>query len=464
MVVAWREHSSNGGILIMTLVFVTMFLVIFVGLAGLTGRQFRQGVLQSHDELAFQMAEAGLNYARWRLAHDPDIFDPISQDVTDQLAGVIGGYDITFSAPDPGSTIVEITSVGKTASQPSREVTLKARYGIQSLAKYSFVTNSDVWVGPVETIKGPMHGNGGIRMDGSSDSLLTSAKETYTCQTIHGCNPPQTKDGVWGNGTTQELWEYPAPPIDYNAITTDLLDMKSYAQANNTYYDKTNAFGYHVVFNDDNTYSVYRVTSLGSKIRYWDPDTERCERESHDIGNEQFIETRNVPSNGVLYFEDTTWVEGDIRDRVTVAAGRFPDTPNTNVDIILNGDITYGGVRDGSRAFAAIAQRHTLIPWSAAEDVLDLDGAFVAQKGRHIRYLYSSYCNSPSQHRTKTQLNLYGMIATNGVRATTWVSGGTVVSGYQTKTTEYDPHLLYEPPPFFPTSGQYEFLSWEQEQ
>jgi hypothetical protein len=48
------------------------------------------------------------------------------------------------------------------------------------------------------------------------------------------------------------------------------------------------------------------------------------------------------------------------------------------------------------------------------------------------------------------------------VPVTAWLSGGSVVSGYQSGQSSYDPNLLYQPPPFFPASGEPEFISWEQ--
>jgi hypothetical protein len=35
-------------------------------------------------------------------------------------------------------------------------------------------------------------------------------------------------------------------------------------------------------------------------------------------------------------------------------------------------------------------------------------------------------------------------------------------SGYEHRDYIYDPNTLYAPPPFFPTSGKYEFISWEE--
>ncbi len=448
---------NRGGVLIMTLVFVTMFLVMFLGLAGMVSRTYRQSVIQAHDELAFQIAEAGLNYGRWRLAHNSEDLALETKQVKDQFAGDLGSYDVSFDK-QPGSEVVTITSVGRTASQPAREVILRARYGPESLARYVSIINEDVWFGG--EIKGVVHANGGIRMDGESDSLMTSAKETYICQPHHGCSYEE-KPGVWGSGEKEELWEFPVPAVDYNALVFDLIDLRDIAISSGNYFGESGGYGYHVIFNGDNTYDIYRVTSKGSKVWSWAAET-AWQKTSHDIGSEVFVETRDIPSGGVLYFEDNLWVEGEIMDRITVAVGKFPDMPSTNVDFIINGNITYGGVRDGSRVFGAIAQRHVLIPWSGAPDELELDGAFVAQKGRFGRRYYPDCCGSQA-HAIKNKLERFGMVASNMVPVTTWVnSSGSVVSGYREGEATYDPYLLYWPPPNFPTTGESKFISWEE--
>lgn len=448
--------ATTGGLLIMTLVFVMMFLVIFTSLAGLVNRTYHESVLQAQDETAFQVAEAGLDYGRWRLAHAPEDYSAKTTTIEDQFAGDLGTYEVTFAPPATGGTSVLITSIGTTAAQPGRTVELQARYGRPSLARYASITNSDVWYGG--TISGPVHSNGGIRMDGTSDSLMTSAQETYVCQAYHGCNN-LTKPGVWGTGVIQDLWEFPVVAIDYNGLTSDLLAMKTAAVAAGTYYGPSGAHGYQIVFNSDNTYTISRVTARGPKIWSWWQGAWKYT--SHDVGTMSFITTAPVPSNGIIFIEDTAWIRGDIRDRISVAAGVFPDTPNSNVDIIVNGNMSYGGVLDGTRSLGVIAQRNVQIPWSGAPNDMVLQGAFIAQKGSfHRRY----YDGSAQTHRLKDSLTRYGMIASYGVPATAWVSGNSVVSGFRQGSSAYDPNMLYNPPPYFPTAGQYDFISWEEQQ
>lgn len=458
-------NNCSGGILIMMVVLIMMVTVMFVSIGGVTNLQYHEGALAAQDETAFQVAEAGLNYARWRLAHEPNNFDPVVREVQDPLEGLLGTYALTFTAPTPGTLTATINSVGHTANSPTREVTLEARYGRPSITKYSLLLNDDYRFDAIEALEGQIHSNGGIRMKSYTDSLMTSAKETYICRPWHGC-PNLVKPGIWDDGGDKALWEFPVPVVDYGALTTDLLDMKTAAQSAGTYYDVSGAFGYHVVFHADNTYSVYQVTAKTPPIWTYFTET-KWKKMSHDIASETFLSTNAVPSNGILFFEDTLWVNGDIRDRVSIASGDFSE-PYTYPDIIINGNVTYGGVRDGTRLFGAIAQGSVLLPYYGAPDNLVLDGAFIAQNGRYGRGHYS--CSSPcnqydNSYILRNNLTQYGMVGSNWSPGTGWINGsGTIISGYQTSLTSYDPNMLYGPPPFFPTTGEYQFLSWVQQE
>ena len=295
-------------------------------------------------------------------------------------------------------------------------------------------------------------------MDGQSDSIMTSAKATYICQSTQGCSGNPTKPGVWGSGGNAALWQYPVPAVDYAGLTSDLLSMKTAAQSAGTYFGSSGGYGYHIVFNSNNTYSLYKVTSKKSNIYSYFPDT-GWQNSSYDIKNQTLLTSATVPSGGILFFEDTLWVEGAVTSRITIAAGKFPENPSTYTDIIINGSVTYNGVKDGSRVIGAIAQGNILIPYSNAANNLELDGAYVAQHGRFGRRYYNS-----GSYILRNNITTYGMVASNLVPVTTWVNGsGSVIGGYQNGSSSYDPHLLYGPPPYFPTTGEYQFLSWEQQ-
>src|SRR6185369_480242 len=93
----------------------------------------------------------------------------------------IGEFCLEITPPTAGSTIVTVKSTGYVYGDNKMMRIITARFGIPSLAKYSFLTNAEVWIGSSETVNGLMHSNNGIHFDGTGNAPITSAKSTYTC-------------------------------------------------------------------------------------------------------------------------------------------------------------------------------------------------------------------------------------------------------------------------------------------
>jgi hypothetical protein len=459
------KNRNRGAIITMVLVFGAIFIFLFSGMAGFVITQYRQIVQKVAINEALAVAEAGANYARWRLAHAPNDFGFSGiYDYRDPEGGLIGQYSLEITQPGECSTMIEIKSIGWASNRPSAKRTILVRYGRPSLAQYSFLTNSDVWFGGNEELQGPFHSNGGIRMDGTQNALSTSAKETYSCQPMHGCSPAQTKPGIWGtgNGNAEGLWEFPVPSVDFNAITTDLAQLKTRAQNGGYYFGPSGSFGYHIKLKTHGTFDLYRVTRLKANVS--GRDTQGVtHNESNDFDRESLI-ANYVLAEGqcgvqnLIFIEDTkVWVDGTTDEKATIVAARFPDNPATNASIIINGSITRANPK--ATLIALIAQKNILVPLYSP-NILEIQAVMVAQKGAVQRYYYS---NSYSPYHTRNRIMVRGSIITNQTWTWSWVnSGGSVISGYQNTESYYEPALIYDPPPFFPASGDLQFVSWEE--
>ena len=461
-----QNHKNNrerGAILTLVLVFGSIFVLMFGGLAGYVFTQYRQSMQKVSQTEAFEIAEVGINYGRWRLAHAPNDYGFSGvYDYFDPEGGLIGRYQLEITPPAECSTTVTIKSTGWTTDYPGVKRALSIRYGRPSLAQYAFLTNTDVWFGEEEELKGPFHSNGGIRMDGIQNALSTSAKETYPCQPMHGCAPAQTKPGIWGSGEggSQGLWEFPVPAVDFNAITLDLANLKTQAQNGGYYFGPSGAFGYRVEFKNNGTFNLYKVTKLRPKV--WGYDTDYVWRyESNDIGTSNsttflgnyLLTTSGCNVRNLIFIEDAkVWVDGVLKEKATVAAARFPDNPSTNASIIINGNITRADPTD--TMLALIAQKNILVP-RYAPNVLEIQAVMVAQKGAAQRYYYPG--------NVLNRISVRGSIITNRVWTWSWVDGfGQTTSGYQNTESYYEPALIYNPPPYFPSTGDLQFISWEE--
>jgi hypothetical protein len=302
-------------------------------------------------------------------------------------------------------------------------------------------------------------------MDGSQNALSTSAKQTYLCQSLHGCSPSQNKPGIWGsgNGQSQGLWSFPVPAVDFNAITVDLAQLKTKAQDGGYYFGSSGAFGYHVQFKNNGTFDLYKVTKLKANVQ--GTDTQGVVHdESNDIDKESLLQNYPLTSgecniHNLVFIEDgKVWVDGNISEKATVVAARFPDTPATNASIIINGNITRADPK--KTLVGLIAQKDILVPLYSP-NILEIQAVMIAQKGAVQRYYYSSSSN-PWHLRNK--ITVRGSIITNGVWTWSWVSGNDVISGYQQTESYYEPALIYDPPPYFPSSGDLQFISWDESQ
>lgn len=459
-----NQNKQKGSILLFEIVIIFIASLIMVAVIGNAAIQHRVIRSTTAREQAFHIAEAGVNYYEWHLAHFPSDYQngtgqagPYILDYKDtDNQTVIGKISLTITTPLVGSTVTTIASTGWTLANPSVKRTVTVKYGIASLAQYAFLANSDIWIGSDETVNGKMHSNGGIRFDGTGNAPITSAKSTYTCQYWSGSPCPANKNGIWGSASsaTQSYWQYPVPQVDFAAITSNLATIKAAAQSAGIYLAPSSQQGYSLVFNSNNTVTVYKVTSLRSNPTGWDVNG-YAHNENLDYQNRTLVNTYNLPSNGLIYIEDRTWVEGTVSGRILLAAAKLPYNASTAPSIIIPNNITYVA-HDGNYVLGLIAQQDVLVSYYAP-NTLSIDAALIAQNGSTQYYYYPG--------NIKTQINIFGAIASYGVWTWSWVDGGgNVTSGFQNTSTTYDGNLLYSPPPSFPLSSSgYTQLTWKSD-
>ena len=470
--------NSDGALTIQVLLVGFIAIILAAGFVMWTDAYVR-GVTRSRDNSqAFTIAEAGIEYYRWHLAHDHDDFQdgtgeegPYVHAYYDKSGNLIGEFELAITPPANGTSIVTVQSNGRVAGDPSIEKIIRVRMGLPSLARYSVVANSDIRFGPGTQVYGQLHSNGGIRFDGVAYNVVTSAKTTYNDPDHSGVPefgvhthvsptdplPPENvpvRDDVFTVGR-----EFPVPAVDFNGFTQDMATIKTQAQANGFYLGSgaMNTYGYEIVLKTNDTFDVYQVDSLVSV--------------SQSCGSAQgwqgkwgtwSIQSRTLlspnvpfPANGIIFVEDDLWISGQINTaRLTIAAGRFPFQQNTNKSITVNNNLLYTNY-DGQDAIALIAQENFNIGLVSA-DSLRIDAAVVAQVGRVGRFYYRSTCGTGY---IRSSVTLYGMLASNQRYGFAYTDG----TGYQTRVLVYDANLLYGPPPSFPLTGaQYDIISWDE--
>lgn len=457
------KRNKNGSITPALLIITGAFITVIYGLLVLLSLQMDFSQRQLSSEQALNIAEAGVNYYRWHLAHDPDDYQDgtgvpgaYTHQYSDPEGGAIGSYELEIIPPINGSSVVTIKSTGWANSHPDVRRTIEAQYGIPSLTRFSFLSNASSWYGANITVNGDIHSNNGIRMDGTNTARVTSAQERYLCGSETGCSYTTWRPGVWGSGGDQSLWEYPVPAIDFNSISFDFAKMRTSAQADGLYLDSSNR-GYQLVFNSNGTVTVRRVRNTGY-VNGYDPDL-GCERLYQTITNSQAIGTYNVDDIPIIFAENHLWIEGDVNGRTTVVAAKFP-LNNNDMDIWIRGNIKYTKY-DGSDALGLIAQNDIYFTRDIPEN-FQIDAALMAQTGKIIRHAYYNSCGNAGAANIKDKLTINGAVISFEKSYWNFMSGNTLLSGFNEREINYDGNLLFMPPPYFPTSGEYEFINWRE--
>lgn len=476
---------KRGQLLIQVLIFSGVALALITGVSNWAKVNVAASRQSLDREKAIQLAESGIDYYRWHLAHNHTDYQdgtlvagPYVHPVLDKNGQVIGEFSLNIIPPIIGSTKVTIESSGTPTTSPITR-TIRVEMAIPSLAKYAVAANDFIRFGQGTEVFGPIHSNNGIRFDGLAHNAVTSAVTSYNDpdhsgadefgvhthvnappgsgvnDTFRALEAPPTNPVPNRSDVFQAGRQFPVPAVDFVGLTNDLSQIKADAQALGKYLAPSGSQGYQIILKTNDTFDVYRVTSQTNPPGSCSNTQNQTGWGTWSINNKVFVGNYNIPSNGLVFVEDNVWVQGTIDGaRVTIASGRFPDNPANRPQLTINNDLKYTDY-NGFDVLALISQGNVNVGL-VSEDDLRIDAALVSQNGRVGRYYYGSNCGA---NRIRNQLTLYGMIATNLRYGFAYTDG----TGYQNRDITYDANLLYGPPPSFPlTSDKYEILSWEE--
>ncbi len=442
-------------------------------------RQFSAGTVTLGGNLA-QGASGASSMYTVTLAAAPSN-GPFIRSFTNYDGELIGSYSLNVTPPALGSTITTVSSTGYLIDNPNSQRTIVARFGIPSFSQYAVVADDVMRFGSGTETFGPIHSNYGIRFDGiAAHGIVTSACTTYDdpdhigpnedCVHTHLPNP----NTVFLGGR-----QFPVAPVDFSGITADLSTLKGQSQEpSGIYLPPSGRAGYHLVLKTSGQLDMYQVDSQ-SFCRYRPSSTWRSYNDIWSI-NSQSSFTYNgsssinypLPANGIIFAEDDVWVDGQIDDaKLTIVAAREP-LASGQATIVINNDLSYTNY-DGRDTIGLIAQKDISVGFYSDNDIR-IDAAVIAQTGRAGRYHYTYYnlaanrydplgcgsrlTGSPPGYVYRDTLTLFGSIATNQRYGFAWTDG----TGYQNRNLIFDDHLIFGPPPSFPTTGEYAMISWEE--
>jgi len=454
------NKSNQGSLTIALLTISTTFLIIITALLMLLTSQFSYSLREEASSQALNIAEAGINYYRWHLAHDKEDFQdgtghsgPYLHDYYDPQGKKIGQFSLEIIPPQAGSNIVEVRSTGWYKEYPNLTRQVTAKFGRPAITQYSSLNNASLWFGSGITVHGRIHSNNGIRMDGVNTSLVTSGRETYTCGSETGCSPSETKPGVWGDGPNSDLWEFPVTAFDFDGMEINFGEMKTAAENEGLYLGDSGTQGYQLVFQGQQV-SVYRVADTDYLYGYSAEDG--CQQLYQEVDSQEKIGSYQLAETPIIFAEDTLWVSGIVQGRVSVVGAQFPLDVN-NVDIWIEDNLVYQS-HQGDNSLALIAQNDIYFTRDIPDD-FNVDGALIAVNGHIIRHGYFWWCGG-WHNAVRDSLTIYGSVISN--LKPYWNYGTSPSSGFRTRTQTYDNKLFYNPPPYCPTSEEYQMIFWKE--
>ncbi len=466
---------SKGSALAYGIVIMTVVSIILSSTVTFLAQQTKLSLRVHAREQAFQIAESGIRYYRWYLAHTVEgrtaaqtatfwasgnpigVSTPYEVEYVDPGGEAIGKYRLEVTPPPSGSTAVVVTATAWAYRYPDDKRVIKVRFRRPAWSENAFMLNSFNRFGSGTEVFGRIHSNAGIRFDGIANNLVTSSVATYNDPDHTGGN----EFGVHTHKTTTDPLppaavpartdvfkagrEFPVATVDFNGVIGDLSYMKSQAQSgvNNSRYFNNSNQGRHIILKSDGTYDIRTVNSFTSG--------------TNQIQNYQGgWSTYTIPNDGVIFVENNVWIEGTINNRrVTIAAANM--SSSSLKSIYIGKDIRYTNYDNCSDIVGLIAQNDVEI-YKASEDDLRIDGSLIAQTGRVGR---QNYQGGTDVH--KTLITIYGAIASNERYGFEWAdNNGNHVGGYYNRNIIYDKNILYCPPPFFPTGSQYEQDLWQE--
>lgn len=477
--------ALKGSMLAYGLVIMFMISIILTSIIGFIASQTKYALQIHAREQGFQIAESGIHFYRWYLAHQVEgrtaqqvadfwatgnpygVGTPYEVEYTDPGGDPIGKYRLEVTPPETGSTIVTVKSTGWTYRYPDVPRVIQVRFRRPSWSESAVLANDVMRFGSGTEVFGKIHSNNGIRFDGVAHNIVTSSLSKYDDPdhsggqefAVHTHVAPTDPLPPAAVPSRPDVFEagrsFPEATVDFNGVLGDLSVMKAAAQTTSSYFlaSGTSAAGRQIILKSNGTYDVCKINAVNSgySITKYARNSGggTCATCSGTCAPTNY----SIPDNGVIFVEGNAWVNGTINDRkVTVVAANLLGGSATSV-YILN-DIRYTNT-DGRDILGIIGQNNIEIGWASESD-LRIDGALLAQQGRVGREHYLDKGLSPD---SKSVITVNGAIATNQRYGFAWTDG----TGYQTRNLYYDNNLLYYPPPYFPTGTQYEMDLWQEE-
>lgn len=509
-----RKHINRGSLLLLGLVAMFIVSMMVALVIGSTCNAIYANNKQTQKAAAFNAAESGAELGALWLKNQ--IVPPLNEytksgTITDGIYNPTYTYTVHLKsgAADFLKTY-QITSVGTVFAGTDNAVTKSVVIILKqaSFGKYAYFTNSEtssasggeIWWMARDRIDGPVHSN---NAGGPNDIPgYSNFNINYT-----GSTGPIFLDTVTGSGNTIDYQPYrPRNETDFRKIFKNgslgyqlgvgkiplpgssetqksvAWGSTSYPSSNGVYLKADSGGGIYIrgdaqmtlsldgsgnqkftIIQGTNTTTVILNKATGETTT------------TGPMGSGSPTSANSLP-NGVIYCTGSiTSLSGEVADNkvengaiTTRSAFTIATDTSASKDITITGDLVYHTKPDKTKPASD--------PVNLAAGTLGLVGqdikiAASSTSPQHPNREIDAVCmagnanvngsfsvNSYDSYNTATLTVIGGIIQSNRGPVGT-LSGGVLNHGYA-KDYRYDPRLATNPPPYYPTTGQYERLSW----
>ena len=474
-----KLNNRKGSVLAYILVIMSVVSIILLSIIQFIVSQVKYSSYNSYRGEAFQIAESGVYFYRWYLAHNTEgktavqidnfwkssplgVGDIYEAEYDDPEGGAVGKYQLEVTPPSKGSTVVEVKSTAWTYKYPEAKRIIKVRYRKPSWSEYAVLGDDYTRFGSGTNVYGKIFANNGVHFDGVIHNIVSSAVNSYYDS---DSDVRATKPGVWTSWTDEYNTDmssdvflsgkkYPIATKDFSSVYADFNIMKAEAVRTGNYYDDSGDGRYIIL--KGNTYDIRKVNGHSSN-----------NNAPKFLDHDEWSLNNPIPEDGVIFVEDNIWLEGTLGtaetgQRLTVVAANLKT--GNQPSVFIGNDINYyNNQHDGNNILGIVAEDNIEII-KDSQNILNIDGALLAQKGRVGREYYTvgCWCGNSSCEDHKDTITVNGAIASGERYGFSWLDSCSRNTGYTNRNIYFDNNLLYYPPPYFPTGSQYLLDLWEE--
>jgi hypothetical protein len=434
--------------------FSAVLLVMTQNFNSLTVRSVDNFASYYEETIAHNIAVSGANFAASALFFDNHWTSGFSDvqfgggkfDVTvidtsavqnEKIITVVSTYPWPAS-PAPGYS--RLTDTVMVKLQPSR---------FSKFAYYSAFEPSNIWWTDGDTVHGPMHVQGTLRVNGApvfhgkvtTETGIDSAGGYWDYRESGGHWERQWKWGRWQWVWVidyNRVWIPAANPqflggyedgVDLDMPANGVSDVRTLAQS-----------GGHVFSGHDTVYITFDEDSI--KYKYG-----KYAAETAVLGT-------NLAANGVIFADDAVVrAQGTVDGLYTLGVSGS----SSKGKLFIDDDIVYydnpNTNPNSTDMLGMVVENEVLITNNSANNTdVNIHGSIYIQDGGFGAEDYDTRPNSGT-------INLLGGIQQATRRAVGTFNSGGIVSGFN-KNYRYDNRFLISSPPGFPGTGKFEIVSW----